>query len=74
MGRELLKAAWGHDPMMSIGSGLNQGNELDHPRRRHNLEEAIRAFETVLLLDHTNRPARSFFGRLSSGLDHWEVG
>jgi tetratricopeptide (TPR) repeat protein len=62
MGQNLIKASWGQDPMIALSHGQNQGNEQDHPRRRRNLEEATRALETVLLLDHTNRQAKLLLG------------
>ena len=71
MGRDLMKAAWGIDPAVTLSAGTSLGNELDHPRRRHNLQEAIRAFETVLLLDHTNRQAKLF---LAGCLQDWTIG
>ncbi len=62
MGKDLLASAWGLDPTINLFQGRNQGNEQDHPRRRYNVEEAARAFQTVLLLDHDNREAKVLLG------------
>ncbi|HEY9074587.1 MAG TPA: hypothetical protein VIN67_10690, partial [Desulfobaccales bacterium] len=71
MGQNLIKAAWGLDPMTFLDYGENQGNVQDDPRRRHNLEEAMRALETVLLLDYTNRQAKLLLGAC---LLDWTIG
>ena len=41
-------------------TGYRQESEAEAARRQHNVEEAIRAFETVLLLEPTNREAKLY--------------
>jgi tetratricopeptide (TPR) repeat protein len=71
IGEDLMKASWGIDPALALIFGRNQLDPLDQARRRNNMEEAMRAFQTVLLLDHNNRKAKLYLGAC---LLDWTIG
>ncbi len=59
MGKDLLVAAWGTTTGLAA---QNPKRDVNEPRRRHNIEEAQHAFETVLLLEHDNPEAAFYLG------------
>jgi tetratricopeptide (TPR) repeat protein len=62
-GKDLIgQPLWHDDSSLIWGIGYWTVDSGQMERRRRNFEEAIRAFETVLLLEPTNREAKVFLG------------
>jgi tetratricopeptide (TPR) repeat protein len=69
-GKDLLVVAWGVTRQILPNGARDSRSEPLTERRHRNVAEAIRAFETVLLLDHDNREAKLY---LAAAFEDWTI-